>query len=111
MNKIIMSIVSIFILSQVSLSAAAYKGQREFLKKCVDCHSKKQAFISTKYSDEYEELMENKGKPLADSHLKNQDAKDSWKYFKSKRYVKKAKHLKDFLLEYAKDSGNVPACN
>ena len=43
--------------------------------------------------------------------LKDKDAKKSWKYFKSKKYTKKSKHLKQFVIEYAKDSGNVPACN
>jgi len=111
MSKVLLLIISIFVLSQLSLSAAAYKGQREFLKKCVSCHSKKQAFISTKYSDEWEDFMDNNGKELADLHLRSEDAKKSWKYFKSKKYTKKVKHLEDFLLEYAKDSGNVPACN
>ena len=55
--------------------------------------------------------MKKKGKPLAKLHLKDKDAKKSWKYFKSKTYTKKTKHLKQFLVEYAKDSGNVPACN
>ena len=55
--------------------------------------------------------MKKKGKPLAKLHLKKKSAKKSWKYFKSKKYTKKSKHLKQFVIEYAKDSGNVPACN
>lgn len=55
--------------------------------------------------------MKHKGKKLAEIHLNSQKAKKSWKYFKSKRFKRKAKHLKDFLVEYAKDSGRVPACN
>lgn len=56
-------------------------------------------------------MDEKKGKPLASLHLKSKKSKKSWKYFKSKKYSKKSKHLKQFLIEYAKDSGNVPACN
>ncbi len=55
--------------------------------------------------------MKNKGENLAKLHLENKKAKKSHKYFKSKKFKKRAKHLKDFMVEYAKDSGNVPACN
>jgi hypothetical protein len=60
---------------------------------------------------QWKKLMKKKGRGLAEIHLRNPKAKKSWKYFKSKRYAKKSKHLKQFLVEYAKDSGNVPACN
>ena len=53
----------------------------------------------------------NKGALLAKLHLENKKAKKSWKYFDSKKYRKRARHLRDFMVEYAKDSGNVPACN
>ncbi|MFC2074074.1 cytochrome C, partial [Campylobacterota bacterium] len=52
-----------------------------------------------------------KGMELAQIHLDSDKAKKSWKYFNSKKYRKKARHLRDFMVEYAKDSGNVPACN
>ena len=55
--------------------------------------------------------MKNQGEGLAKLHTENEKAKGSWKYFESKKYQKNAKHLRDFLVEYAKDSGNVPACN
>lgn len=60
---------------------------------------------------DWEMMMENKGRALVAAHLESNDAKDALKYFHSPRYEKNYKHLKDFLLEYAKDSGNVPACN
>jgi hypothetical protein len=60
---------------------------------------------------QWKKWMKKKGKGLADIHLKSKKAKKSHKYFKSKTYTKKSKHLKQFLVEYAKDSGNVPACN
>ena len=55
--------------------------------------------------------MKKKGLALKKIHLKTKKAKRAWKYFKSKKYTKKSKHLQQFLVEYAKDSGNVPACN
>ena len=111
MNKFFFLFMIFFFFAISSLNAAAYKGQRIFVKKCVGCHTSKQSFIKTKTISQWEDLMINKGKPLADLHLKDKKAKESWKYFNSKKYSKKSKHLKDFLMEYAKDSGNVPACN
>ena len=55
--------------------------------------------------------MKKKGKALAELHLEDDKAKKSWKYFNNKLYAKDSRHLEDFLIEYAKDSGNVPACN
>ncbi|MGD9718417.1 MAG: cytochrome C [Sulfurimonadaceae bacterium] len=93
------------------LDAAVYKGQREYIKQCVDCHSSGQAFVGKKRIYEWEELMEKKGKPLAKIHQEAKEAQESVEYFESKRFEKMSKHLEDFFKEYAKDSGNVPACN
>ncbi|EQB35471.1 hypothetical protein M947_09310 [Sulfurimonas hongkongensis] len=110
MKKIFIALTIALIFSSYS-NAAVYKGQRIFIKKCVECHQQRQTFISLKTTYEWEDLMRDKGRELAYIHLKDEKAKESWKYFKSSSYTKKAKHLEDFLLEYAKDSGNVPACN
>jgi cytochrome c1 len=111
MYKYCFIVLSFLFLSVSPLSAAVYKGQKIFVKKCVSCHSNGQVFITTKSQDEWEDIMKNNGLVLKQLHLKNDKTKDSWNYFKSKRYTKKVKHLKDFLIEYASDSGNVPACN
>jgi len=113
MNKLFLFFFSIFILTSLSSSAAVYKGQRIFVKKCVKCHKNGQQFIATKKKRTWKKLMKKKGKKLAQIHInsKNIKAIKSKKYFKSRKYKKKSKHLKQFLMEYAKDSGNVPACN
>jgi hypothetical protein len=111
MNKVFVLFITLSILSLSPLSAAVYKGQRVFIKKCVKCHEAGQAFIAKKKIRTWKKLMKKKGKPLAKLHLKSDKAEKSWKYFKSKTYYKKSKHLKQFLVEYAKDSGNVPACD
>ena len=111
MNKIIFFIASITLFTMLTSNAAIYKGQKVFVKKCVKCHPAGQAFIAKKKIRSWKKLMKKKGQPLAKLHLKSSKAKKSWKYFKSKKYAKKTKHLKQFLVEYAKDSGNVPACN
>jgi cytochrome c2 len=111
MNNFFLLFIAIFILNVSSLDAAIYKGQKIFVKKCVKCHDTGQSFIAKKKIRQWKKIMKQKGKPLADLHLKNTKAESSWKYFKSKKYYRDSKHLKQFLIEYAKDSGNVPACN
>ncbi len=111
MTKFISMLLTLTVLSLSSADAAIYKGQRVFVKKCLKCHDAGQSFVAEYKMKKWKKWMKKKGKPLADIHLKNKKAKKSWKYFKSKKYSKKSKHLKQFLVEYAKDSGNVPACN
>jgi len=111
MSKFIFFIVSVPILTSVTSSAAIYKGQKAFSKQCVSCHGNAQIMISSKTMQEWGNLLSENGIELSKIHLTDKKAKDSWKYFYSKSYSKKVKHLKDFLMEYAKDSGNVPACN
>ena len=94
-----------------SADAAIYKGQKEFSKKCAKCHKEKQTFIASHTQSEWKIFLDDGGKPLAKLHLDSKKAEKSWNYFKDSRYTKKVRHLKQFLVEYAKDSGNVPACN
>ena len=102
---------ALLLLTVSTSEAAIYKGQKEFVKKCLKCHGSGQTFVASHKMKHWKKLMRKKGKKLAQIHLKSEKAKKSWKYFKSKRFKKKSRHLKQFLVEYAKDSGNVPACN
>ena len=111
MKKILLIALSLAFFTLSSSNAAIYKGQRIFIKKCLKCHDSGQNFIAKYKMKKWKKLMKKKGKGLAEIHLKSEKAKKSWKYFKSKKYARKSKHLKQFLVEYAKDSGNVPACN
>ena len=111
MNKVFILFITFFTISLFTLNAAVYKGQKVFIKKCVKCHYSGQVFIAKKDINAWEHLMNEEGKPLAQLHLKSDKAQKSWKYFKTESYYKTSKHLKEFLVEYAKDSGNVPACN
>jgi len=111
MTKFLLIFLSLTVFTLTSSNAAIYKGQRVFVKKCLKCHDSGQEFITQYKMKKWKKWMKNKGGPLAKLHLKNKKAKKSWKYFKSTKYTKKSKHLKQFLVEYAKDSGNVPACN
>ncbi|WP_457746201.1 cytochrome C [Sulfurimonas sp.] len=111
MIKLLLIFLSLTIFTLSSSDAAIYKGQRVFIKKCLKCHKGGQNFVSQYKMKKWKKLMKKKGRGLAKLHLKNPKAKKSWKYFKSSKFKKKSKHLKQFLIEYAKDSGNVPACN
>jgi len=111
MKKLIMYLLAITVLGLGSADAAVYKGQKVYIKKCRKCHGGGLEVAASKKKKSWKKLMKKKGEGLAKLHLDNKKAKASWKYFKSKKYTKRAKHLKDFLVEYAKDSGNVPACN
>ncbi|MBU1658072.1 cytochrome C [bacterium] len=111
MNKKFFLFISILFLTLATSSAAVYKGQKIFVKECVKCHASGQVFVATQNMKDWKKLMNKNGKGLADLHLGKEKAKDSWEYFDSSIYAKKTKHLEQFLVEYAKDSGNVPACN
>lgn len=111
MKKLSLICLSASILAITSLDAAVYKGQREYVKKCRKCHGDGQKLMASKEIADWRALMKNKGQVLAELHLDTKEAKKSWKYFQGKKFKKKARHLEDFMEEYASDSGNVPACN
>ena len=111
MKKVFALILPAILTTCAVSEAAVYKGQREFHKQCKKCHDNGQEIAATYKKKSWNKMMKNKGEGLAEIHLNNEKAKDSWKYFKSSKYKKNAKHLEDFMVEYAKDSGNVPACN
>lgn len=94
-----------------SLHAATYKGQKIYIDQCKDCHGGGQELAGAKVTRTWEKIMDNKGQKLADIHLSSKKAEASHEYFESKKFTKDAKHIADFLEEYARDSGNVPACN
>jgi mono/diheme cytochrome c family protein len=93
------------------LNAAAYKGQKIYMDSCKECHGGGQEFAASKKQRNWEKLMDKKGEKLADIHLSSKKAQASWVYFNDRSYTRGARHLEDFLMEYAADSGNVPACN
>lgn len=111
MNKYYMLFLSSVLMLSTISNAAVYKGQKVFVKKCLKCHETGQNFVASKNQDEWDRLLKSDGKQLASIHIKDENATESWKYFTSKKFTKKSKHLKDFLVEYAKDSGNAPACD
>lgn len=100
-----------FIVGSPMLNAATYKGQKVYIESCKECHGGGQALAASKKQREWKKVMDNNGDKLAEIHLSTKKAQLSWDYFGSRNYSKDARHLEDFLVEYAGDSGNVPACN
>ena len=98
------------IIFATSADAAIYKGRMAYVEDCQSCHGKGDVLLASKTKSEWETLMQDQGRGLAKRHLSSKKSIKSWEYFDSPIYVKKSRHLKDFLVEYAKDSGNVLAC-
>ncbi|MDD5716702.1 MAG: cytochrome C [Sulfuricurvum sp.] len=111
MNKLYATVALTLLSGFMTLNAAAYKGQKIYMNSCKECHGGGQTLAASKKQRIWEKLMENKGEKLADIHLSSKKAQPSWEYFSDRSYSKDAKHLEDFLTEYASDTGNVPACN
>lgn len=111
MRRGFLTVLIVVVMAALSSEAATYKGQREFHKNCKKCHDNGQEIAAMYKKREWKKLFKNKGEALAELHLNSKDAKEAKKYFESSKYKKNARHLEDFMVEYAKDSGNVPACN
>ena len=111
MKKIIFFLISLSVLTVLTSEARVYKGQKEYIKNCKKCHNNGQEIAHSKQISAWKKMMQNRGELLAKAHFENPKAKKSWKYFKSDRYNKKSRDLKDFFVEYAEDSGNIPACD
>jgi len=104
-------IVFILLMALLQLNAAVYKGQKVYVKECKKCHGSGQVIAASLNKREWKRILDNNGHNLSQVHLENAKARKSWRYFESSKYTKRARHLRDFMVEYAKDSGKVPACN
>ncbi len=93
------------------LQAAAYKGQKIYMKTCKQCHGDGQRFTASKKQNEWAVVFKGNGAEFAAVHLESQDGEKVKTYFSGQRYQSDYKHLRDFFVEFAADSGNVPACN
>lgn len=94
-----------------SLYAASYKGQKIYMNSCKECHEGGQSFASSKKQRDWSRLLDQNGAKLVQIHTESKKAASSVEYFTSKNFVKNVRHLEDFFVEFASDSGNIPACN
>jgi hypothetical protein len=110
MNKMFF-IVFLLSLISLSLNASVYKGHKLFKMKCLSCHGKALDFVISKTTQEWEDWLQHKGKMVRNEHIQREDALESMEYFNSERYPTHVPHFRDFFLEYAADTGNIPACD
>jgi hypothetical protein len=93
-----------------SLDAAIYKGQKLYVEKCRSCHGLGQVFVTARTQAEWAALMKGNGALIAKLHVKNDKAAESHHYFKGDGWTSNSHHIRDFMIEYAADSGNIPVC-
>lgn len=110
MQKLLFYVFCLTLLFSSSLNAALYKGQKLYVMKCRSCHGLGQVFIVAKKQREWAKLMENNGAPIANIHLRSKEAEETHEYFRGPGWERNAKHIREFMIEYAADSGNIPAC-
>jgi len=82
------------------------KGQKAYLKTCKKCHGNGTKGAAMKTQDEWEELFEDDAALLIQAHKGDK----SENFFNGEKFKNLSSDLKDFLHEYASDSGNVPSC-
>lgn len=104
-------IIFLLVIALLQLNAAVYKGQKVYVQECKTCHGTGQKIAASLKKREWKQMLQSNGQKLSKIHLDSDKARKSWDYFNSSKYTKRTRHLKDFMVEYAKDSGNVPACN
>ena len=110
MKKIAFTVLVGCALGLPSLDAALYKGQKLYVMKCRSCHGLGQVFITSKTQAEWTALMKNNGARIVNIHLKSDEAAETHDYFKGDGWKRNSRHIREFMIEYAADSGNIPAC-
>jgi len=105
-NRLIIAVLTALSLLSSVASADVKKGQKAYLKTCKKCHGNGTKGAAMHSQDEWEEFFTNNGEKIVQVHTD----KKSKKFFNGKKFKKLSSHLKDFLYEYANDSGNVPSC-
>ncbi len=109
-TSILMAAIVALGMISTTASAEIRKGQSTYLKKCKRCHGNGTKGSAMKTQSEWTDLFANDGKKMIEIHMSDEVDDRGQKYFKGKRFKKKAPHLKDFLWQYGSDSGNVPSC-
>lgn len=87
-------------------SADIKKGQKTYLKTCKNCHGNGTKGAAMHTQDEWEELFANGGASIIKKHAGTK----AEPYFNGEGFKDVSQDLRDFLFEYASDSGNVPSC-
>ena len=96
-------------LANTSLMADPAKGQKTYLKYMKGILG----FDGTKFAiqhtqDEWKALFEGKGEKFVEEYSTKYPALKE--FLGSEKFEKSMQDIKDFCIEYASDSGNVPSC-
>jgi len=109
LTKILLLGVLLGSIGSSALMADIKKGQKYYLKTFKSKFKMNGVKFATLHTqDEWKELFENEGegfkKEFSQAYPKSQ------KLLSNPKVWKKLQHVKDFAIEYAKDSGNEPSC-
>lgn len=92
-----------------TLMADVKKGQKHYLKSFKSkFHMNGTKFAALHTQDEWTELFANEGKGFIKEFSERYP--NAQKTLSKPNAWKKLQHVKDFAIEYANDSGNVPSC-
>ena len=113
MKRLLALLITAFMMVGMMSSSAfadAAKGQKyylKFLKKKTGMNGAK--FATGHTQEEWKELFANDGEKFIAEYSKKFPKLE--KFFKGDKFKNKyMKHIADFVIEYASDSGNVPSC-
>ncbi|BCD61017.1 MULTISPECIES: hypothetical protein [unclassified Nitratiruptor] len=84
------------------------KGLNAYKKLCVHCHGPAFKGAAMLYSDEWTQMFAENAKRLRKVHKDNPKA---MKYIDSNYFIRRAKYLKRFLKNNARDMGVVRSCD
>ncbi len=102
-------VLALTMLSATISYADAAKGQKIYLKKFKSKFDMNGAKFAALYSqDEWEELFEDDAAGFIKEF--SERFPDVAPYLSNPKTLKRIMLMKDFVIEYANDSGNVPAC-
>ncbi len=105
-TSLLLATVVTFGMMATSASADIKKGQKTYLKTCKNCHGNGTKGAAMHTQDEWEELFAAGGASIIKKHAGTK----AEPYFNGDGFKDSAQDLRDFLFEYASDSGNVPSC-
>ena len=109
MKKFMVILAALALLGATVASADIKKGQKVYLKSFkAKFHKNGAEFAKEHTQSEWRELFANEGALFIKVYAKKYPK--AAKKLQSKKSWKKLQHLRDFVIEYASDSGNVPSC-
>ncbi|MDD3324705.1 MAG: hypothetical protein PHN38_06260 [Sulfurospirillaceae bacterium] len=112
MRKLLSLVMAAFFMMSIattSVFADAQKGQKAYLKYLKSATKLNGAdFAKQQTQEEWKALFANDGAKFIEKY--SAKFPDAAEFFKGEKFKKLMNDVRDFCVEYASDSGNVPAC-